>query len=151
PRGGGRAVLQTQPYALPGDKFTSYEIALFDVAAQKPIETNVEPIDFGFPRLRRGGGGQTFTYQKVDRGHQRLRLIEVNAHTGASRNLIDEQTKTFIWTAHTEGLNLRPIQWLEKTGEILYVSERDGWRHMYLVDAKEGAIKNQITSGQYVV
>ena len=59
---------------------------------------------------------------------QRLRLVEVNARTGASRNLIDEQTETFIWTAHTEGINLRPIQWLEKSGEILYISERDGWR-----------------------
>jgi len=151
PRGAGRAILHTQPYALPGDKFTRYELKLFDVASQKPIECNVEPIDFGTPRLRWASDGETFTYLKVDRGHQRLRLIEVNACTGASRNLIDEQTTTFIWTAHTEGLNLRPIQWLEKTGEILYVSERDGWRHMYLVDAKEGAIKNQITSGQFVV
>jgi len=151
PRGGGRAILHTQPYALPGDKFTSYELKLFDVATQKPMACDVEPIDFGTPRLRWASDGQTFTYQKVDRGHQRLRLIEVNARTGASRNLIDEQTETFIWTAHTEGLNLRPIQWLEKTGEILYVSERDGWRHLYLVDAKEGAIKNQITSGQFVI
>jgi len=151
PRGGGRAILQTQPYALPGDKFTSYELKLFDVATQKPIACSVEPIDFGTPRLLWAGGGETFTYQKIDRGHQRLRLIEVNARTGESRNLIDERTETFIWTAHTEGLNLRPIQWLEKTSEILYLSERDGWRHLYLVDAKEGAIKNQITSGQFVV
>jgi dipeptidyl aminopeptidase/acylaminoacyl peptidase len=151
PRGGGRAQLQTQPYALPGDKFTSYQLALFDVATQKPIDCKVDTIDFGQPRLRWSPDGQAFTYQQVDRGHQRLRLVEVNARTGASRNIIDERTETFIWTAHTEGLNLRPIQWLEKTGEILYVSERDGWRHLYLVDAQEGAIKNQITQGQYVV
>ena len=151
PRGGGRAVLQTQNYALPGDKLASFRLKLFDIASQKPVEASVEPVDFGTPRPRWAPDGQTFTYQKVDRGHQRLRLIEVNARTGASRTLIDEQTKTFIWTAHTEGLNLRPIQWLEKTGEILYVSERDGWRHMYLVDAQEAAIKNQITSGPFVV
>ena len=49
-----------------------------------------------------------------------------------------EPTETFIWTAHTETVNLRPIHWLEKSDEIVYVSERDGWRHLYLIDAKEG-------------
>src|SRR6185369_4648585 len=34
---------------------------------------------------------------------------------------------------------------------IIYASERDGWRHLYLVDAKEGGIKNQITKGDWVV
>jgi dipeptidyl-peptidase-4 len=151
PSGGGRAVLHSRPYALPGDKFTAYEMCLFNVAEKSRVPKSVERVDFGRPRLRWDRDGHTFTYEKVDRGHQRMRLIEVDALTGASRNLIDEQTQTFIWTAHTEGLNLRPITWLEKTNEILYVSERDGWRHLYLVDAREGAIRQQITQGSYVV
>jgi dipeptidyl aminopeptidase/acylaminoacyl peptidase len=151
PREGGRAVHKSRPYALPGDKFASHELCLFDVGEAKAIECKVEPVDFGTPRIRWNSDGHTFTYQKVDRGHQRLRLIEVDARTGSSRNLIDEQTKTFIWTAHFDGFNFRQVNWLEKSDEILYVSERDGWRHVYLVDAKEGAIKNQITKGEYVV
>ena len=35
PRGGGRAVLHSRPYPLPGDKFTAYELHLFDVASKK--------------------------------------------------------------------------------------------------------------------
>src|SRR5262249_31713891 len=35
PRDGGRAKLHTRPYALPGDKFTGYELNLFDMAKQK--------------------------------------------------------------------------------------------------------------------
>ena len=31
PRGGGRAKLFTRPYPLPGDKFTSHELSLFDM------------------------------------------------------------------------------------------------------------------------
>src|SRR5262249_10953801 len=38
-----------------------------------------------------------------------------------------------------------------KSDEMIYVSERDGWRHLYLVDVKEGKIKNLITRGEYVV
>ena len=77
--------------------------------------------------------------------------MEVELATGKNRNLIDERSSTFIWTAHAENADLRPINWLEKTDELIYVSERDGWRHLYLVDAAEGAIKHPITKGDYVV
>jgi dipeptidyl aminopeptidase/acylaminoacyl peptidase len=151
PRGGGRATLRSRPYALPGDRFTAYELHVFSAAEQKEIPCHVDRVDFGTPRIRWAADGQSFSYQQNDRGHQRLRLVEVDVKTGKSRNLIDERTDTFIWTAHAEQLGARPINWLERSDEIIYSSERDGWRHLYLVDAKEGAIKNQITKGEYVV
>jgi dipeptidyl aminopeptidase/acylaminoacyl peptidase len=151
PRDGGRARLRTRPYDLPGDKLASYELSLFDVATQKQVKPAVERIDFGTPRPRWSRDGRTLTYQKTDRGHQRFRLIEVEAQTGKARDLIDEKTETFIWTAHTESVGLRAVTWLEKTDEIVYASERDGWRHLYLIDARAGKVKNQITKGPYVV
>jgi dipeptidyl aminopeptidase/acylaminoacyl peptidase len=151
PKDGGRAKLHTRPYPLPGDKLTIYEMHLFHVADQKEIKVDVDKLDFGMPRLRWKKDGHTFTYEKVDRGHQRFRLIEVDSHTGNVRNLIDERAKTFIWTAHMDGMNWNIVNYLSKTDEILYISERDGWRHLYLVDAVEGRIKNQITKGDWVV
>jgi dipeptidyl aminopeptidase/acylaminoacyl peptidase len=136
---------------LPGDKFTAYELSVFDVAARKQTKPSVDRLDFGSPRLRWGKDGHAFAYQKVDRGHQRLRVIEVDALTGTARNLIDERTKTFIWTAHTETLNLSIVNWLEKSDEIIYVSESNGWRHAYLIDAKAGALKNPITKGEWII
>ncbi len=156
PPGGGRAKLRTRPYALPGDKFTAYELNLFDVAARKQIKPEVERIDFGTPRPRWTKDGRHLTYEKVDRGHQRFRLIEVDAQTGSARNLIDEKTETFIWTAHTEALNTpalsyRLVNYLDGGDELIYASERDGWRHLYLLDAHTGAVKSPITKGQWVV
>ncbi len=147
PPGGGRARLQKRPYPLPGDKFTAYELNLFDVASRKQTKPAVERIDFGSPRLRWDKDGHHFTYQKTDRGHQRFRLIEVDTHTGSTRDIIDEKSSTFIWTAHAENVRLSMVNWLEKSNEIIYVSERDGWRHLYLIDAKTGAVKNPITAG----
>ncbi len=151
PDGGGRARLHTRAYPLPGDKFTACELSVFNIDEQRQIRPDVEPIDFGTPRVRWGRDGHTFTYPKTDRGHQRFRLIEVETHTGSVRNLIDEQTDTFIWSAHMENLGIRHVTWLEQTDEIIYVSERDGWRHLYLIDAGSGAITNQITRGDWVV
>ncbi len=78
-------------------------------------------------------------------------MIEVDSRTGEARNLIDERSETFIWTAHTENLRLDRVNWLDTTDEIIYPSERDGWRHLYLVDAERGEIRNQITKGKWVV
>lgn len=153
PKGGGRAVLHHRPYALPGDKFTTYEISLFEVAERKQIKPALDRFEHEWetPRVRWKRDQHHFAYQQEDRGHQRFRVIEVDSRTGVARNLIDERTQTFIWTAHTENVNIRYVNWLEKTDEMIYISERDGWRHLYLVDTKEGNIKNLITPGDYVV
>ena len=149
PAGGGRAVLRTRPYAQAGDKFTMYEVNVFDVANRKQIKPEVDRYEHEYetPRIHWSRDQRHFAYQQEDRGHQRLRVMEVDCQNGAVRNVIDEKTQTFIWTAHTENLGVTYVNWLEKTDEIVYVSEMDGWRHFYLVDAKEGKIKNQITKG----
>jgi dipeptidyl aminopeptidase/acylaminoacyl peptidase len=151
PRGGGRAKLRTRSYDLPGDKLTSYELCVFDINAKKRVKTDVEKIDLHSPRLYWHSDGRHFAYEKVDRGHQRLRIINVDSHTGDAFDIIDEKTDTFIWTAHAENVDLNRINWLPDANEAVYVSERDGWRHLYLLDTKQGGIKNQITKGDYVV
>ncbi len=35
--------------------------------------------------------------------------------------------------------------------EVVWMSERDGWNHLYLYDGATGAVKNQITRGEWVV
>jgi hypothetical protein len=35
--------------------------------------------------------------------------------------------------------------------EIIWMSERDGWNHLYLYDGATGRVKNQITRGEWVV
>src|SRR5262249_33812527 len=51
PKGGGRAKLHTQTYALPGDRFTAYELSVFDVASGKQVKPEVERVDFGYPQI----------------------------------------------------------------------------------------------------
>jgi dienelactone hydrolase len=155
PESGGRAQLESRPYALPGDEFTGYQLSLFDPAARKQIRPEVDLFEHEWlsPRVHWHRDGRHFSYLKVDRGHQRLRVIEVDSQTGATRNLVDEKSDTFIWTVHTENLRLELVNWLEKTDEIIYVSERDGWRHLYLVDpgSQQAGKLKPITSGSWVV
>jgi dipeptidyl aminopeptidase/acylaminoacyl peptidase len=155
PAGGGRATLRSRPYAQAGDKFTTYQLSLYDVDAHKLIKPQVEPFEHEYesPVLHWSLDRSRITWQQEDRGHQRMRLIEVDARTGSARNLVDERTKTFIWTAHAEGparYGFRIFTYLEKTDEVLHQSEKDGWRHLYLVDPKTGESK-QITKGPWII
>ena len=142
-----RARLETDEYAQPGDPFTSYEMFVFNLSDKKTVKVSTEIYNFlGVPYLRwRKSDPRYFTYEKADRGHQRFRIIEVDAITGATRNIIDEQTKSFI---HEERIF---TYYLQDSNEIIWSSEKDGWNHLYLVDAIKGGVKLEITPGPWVV
>ena len=48
-------------------------------------------------------------------------------------------------------MNVGTVTWLDESDEIIYVTERDGWRHLDLIDAKTGKLKNVDHAGPYVV
>jgi dipeptidyl-peptidase-4 len=151
PENGGRAVLHSRRYPLPGDRFTSYELHLFDIEQAAEVPVDVEPFDFGRPRVRWHRDDGSFAVEKIDRGHQRFRVIRVDSETGSSRNLIDETSETFIWTAHTQRNGLRKVSWLSQTDEFIFMSEKSGWRHLTLHNGSDGSLIHHITSGEWVV
>jgi dipeptidyl aminopeptidase/acylaminoacyl peptidase len=75
-----------------------------------------------------------------------MRIVSVNASTGAARAIVEENSRTFI-----DYSGKKFSEYLDETSEIIWMSERDGWNHLYLYDAKTGAVKNQITKGEWVV
>jgi hypothetical protein len=131
--GNTRGELRQQNYKQPGDEFSTYEMYVISVADKRTAKAETDIIDFfDAPRLRwNDGDGDHFLFEKVDRGHQRFRIIEVNVNDGRTRNIIDEQTQTFIFEQRIV------TNYLPATSEIVWVSEKDGWRHIYLVDAKK--------------
>ncbi|NTS40990.1 DPP IV N-terminal domain-containing protein [Flavisolibacter sp. BT320] len=141
-----RAQLKSHKYAQPGDEFTSYEMYLFHPDKKQAIKVQTETYDFlGMPvPVWRPNDSRYFTYEKADRGHQRFRLIEVDGTTGTTKNIIDEKTNTFIYESRIF------THYLKNSNEVIWTSEKDGYRHLYLVDAVKGTIK-PITKGDWVV
>ena len=151
PKKGGPAKLSSRKYPLPGDPFATFELNWFDLSAKHQEKPEVGLIDFRSPRLRWTPDGRKFHYLKIDRGHQRLRVIEFDTFTGKHRNIIDERSETFIWTEHPKDLGVPLVNWLTETNEIIYLSEKDGWRHLYLINIANGKLTKPITKGEYVV
>lgn len=141
-----RGQLRSYDYDQPGDKFTTYTPYIFDVEAGTKIPVKAEKIDFfGAPVLHwRASDPRYFIYEKVDRGHQRFRVIEVAVQTGDTRTIIDEKTNTFIYEQRIY------TKYLPASHEIVWITEQDGWRHIYLVNDLTGKQK-LVTKGDWVV
>ncbi|MCA9081307.1 MAG: prolyl oligopeptidase family serine peptidase [Planctomycetaceae bacterium] len=140
--------LHTLDYNKPGDPIDAPRPRLFDVETKQAVSVDERLFDtpWSCSDLRWWADGQRLTFLYNQRGHQVLRVISVDPPTGNAVPLIDEQSKTFIDYA-----GKLFVDYLEDSDEILWMSERDGWNHLYLFDAATGQMKHQITRGEWVV
>ncbi|MBW2507927.1 MAG: DPP IV N-terminal domain-containing protein, partial [Deltaproteobacteria bacterium] len=138
----------TREYTKPGDRLDKEIPVIFDVAAraQHQVDDTLFPNAYAMSRLvwREDSSAVTFEYNQ--RGHQVFRVIEVDADDGSARALINEEMETFF---HYSGKKFRHD--VNDGEEIIWMSERDGWNHLYMYDGATGAVKHQITSGAWPV
>jgi dipeptidyl aminopeptidase/acylaminoacyl peptidase len=140
--------LQSYPYLKPGDDVPIRKPHLFEIESLKeiPLDDSLYQNPWSIQDLRWEDDSSRFTFVFNQRGHQVLRVLAVNAASGETKAIVDEHSPTFIDYAGKYA-----CEYLDKAGEIVWMSERDGWNHLYLYDAKTGQVKNQITKGNWVV
>jgi len=135
-------------YNKPGDVLDVERPVLFDVAARRQIavDSALFPNAYSMTALVWRQDGRSLTFEYNQRGHQAYRVIEVDAATGKARAVIDEESPTFFeYSAKLYRYDIADGK------EIVWMSERDGWNHLYLYDGATGKVKNRITKGSWVV
>ena len=144
PRDQVQPKLHSHTYVKPGDPLPVQRPEMFDVAGRKRIAVEHRLFDnpWSMEDYRWAADSSRFTFLYNQRGHQVLRLLAIDAANGAVQPIIDEQSPTFIDYSSKYFLH-----YLDGYGELIWMSERDGWNHLYLYDAKTGQVKNQITQG----
>jgi dipeptidyl aminopeptidase/acylaminoacyl peptidase len=137
--------LHTFRYDKPGDDLDVTSFYLFDAVAAKeiPLDTALFPTPWSLGEVRWAADSQSFTFAYNQRGHQVVRILEADANSGKVRAIINEECKTFFDYAHK-----RFVWYRDK--DIVWMSERDGWNHLYRVDRQTGQAV-QLTKGQWVV
>ncbi|NQU22865.1 MAG: prolyl oligopeptidase family serine peptidase [Candidatus Nealsonbacteria bacterium] len=140
--------LHSHNYLKPGDQVSFSKPHLFDVAARKqiPVDDKLFANPWSINALRWCPTSRRFTFFFNQRGHQAVRIIAVDAQSGEAGAIVNEQSKTFVDYAGKLYTN-----YLDESHEIIWMSERDGYNHLYLIDSRSGDVKNQITKGSWVV
>jgi dipeptidyl aminopeptidase/acylaminoacyl peptidase len=147
----------TRNYPKPGDALDIRHPVLFDVEAKKPIDIDnalfPNPWELAIIGWFKNSRQVALLYNQ--RGHQLLRMIVVDANTGAARTVVTEESRTFIDYTPLQGdmedSGKMFVSDMNDEKEIIWASERDGWEHLYLFDAATGKLKNQITRGEWPV
>jgi dipeptidyl aminopeptidase/acylaminoacyl peptidase len=135
-------------YAKPGDALDLPQPVLFDIENKKQlvIDNTLFPNPYQLSRPEWRKDNRAFSFEYNQRGHEVYRVIEADAITGKPRAVISEEPKTFFCYS---GKRYRAD--LKDGKEVVWMSERDGWNHLYLYDGTNGTVKNQITKGNWVV
>ena len=147
----------TMKYNKPGDVLDLDQPVLFDIASRKQIHIDnaLFPNPYQLQRVAWWKDNRAFTFEYNQRGHQLYSVVEVDAATGKPRELVSETSKTFIDYPRLSA-NMRDHGWIyrydvDDGAEIIWMSEKDGWPHLYLYNGKTGALENQITKGNWDV
>ncbi|MGF7025554.1 MULTISPECIES: S9 family peptidase [Sphingobacterium] len=140
--------IQTRDYVKPGDELAQKLPILYDLEKDRlsVFDATLIPNQFYLSDLSWRDDSRAFTFEYNKRGHQVYGVMQMDANSGTSSFLIQEQNKTFI---DYSGKKYRED--LADGKEIVWASERDGWNHLYLYDGITGKVKNQITKGNWVV
>ena len=135
-------------YLKPGDRVAKQRPKLFNVRKRQEIQ--IEQGLFNNPwrinRIRWAKNSREFTFEYNERGHQVFRIISVNSRNGKTKPVVEETSNTFVDYSqkHYE-------YWLADGEELIWMSERNGWNHLYLFDTRKKKLKNAITQGNWVV
>ncbi len=135
-------------YPKAGDRVDIEKPRLFDLTTRRetPVDDALFQNPWNISELRWAPDSSRFTFLFNQRGHQLLRVVAVDAASGETSVLVEERSPTFI--DYSQKTFLR---FLDASNEIIWMSERDGWNHLWLYDSATGQVKNQITRGAWVV
>lgn len=150
PSGDKRPILHRYIYPLPGDaKVPLCEPVLIDIPSGHLVKAAMDPVVHLYYGAPRGfvhwttGEEERVLLLRRERGYLTIKLEEINPLTGATRTLISESSPTAVE-------NFPPAV-VGDGHELIWHSQQDGWAHLYLHDCLTGELKQQITSGPWVV
>lgn len=140
-------ILHKQEYAKPGDALPQHYPVIIDVATGKKVEADKHQIEnqYELEWMQWTPDSKEVTMEYNQRGHHLYQMLAMNAETGKLRTVVEERANTFV----NYGRLWR--QFIKDGKQLLWMSERDNWNHLYLYDVQKSKVIRQITKGDWFV
>lgn len=157
----GHPKIDVWKYPLPGDKdifkihrvvidINNKSVTKLDMLAddhRSTITDHVSDRNGNFLDIDWSSDSKHFAFVSSSRDHKKATLKIADANTGKVRTILTETQENFF----ESGVSDISWQYIDKTEEIIWFSQRSNWGHLYLIDANSGQIKNRITQGDWTV
>ncbi|RYF50160.1 MAG: S9 family peptidase, partial [Cytophagaceae bacterium] len=138
------------PYPRVGDHNPTVRIGVVELANTTKQWMKVELGDGYIPRIYWTSQEGQLALMHLNRKQNQLRLFMANARTGDARQIMEEKSTTWVDVFDFfAGIN-HLIYFPAGAQEFYWVSDRDGFAHLYRYDYT-GKLLNAVTSGQWEV
>jgi dipeptidyl-peptidase-4 len=130
-------------FPKPGEKNSSCRIGVVSAEGGKTrwLQVSGEPRDYYIPQMDWAGNSDEILFQHLNRLQNRNEVMMADTRTGRVRMIITDTDETWVHVVPN-------IHWLNNAQNFLWMSERDGWRHVYLV-SRSGEDIRVLTPGDY--
>jgi dipeptidyl-peptidase-4 len=107
------------------------------------LEIEGDPREHYIPRMEWAAGSSELVLQRLNRRQNVMEVMLGDAKTGQVRTVLTERDSTWVNVVDD-------LVWLDDGKSFAWVSERDGWTHVYVV-SRDGKSTRLVTKGDYDV
>lgn len=131
-------------YPKPGEKNSTVECRVFDIEA-RTTRTMAVPLDKDgyIPRIAFTDSPDELAVMTLNRDQNRFDMYFVNPRTTVAKLVLRDENKYYIDSDFLTSI-------VFANGRFTYISEKDGYSHLYLY-GKTGALQKQLTKGAFDV
>jgi dipeptidyl-peptidase 4 len=133
-------------YPKVGEAPSPVKIGVINVTGGQTKWMNIDgdPQQHYLPRMEWSATNELIV-QQLDRKQQESKIIYCNTADGSSRTIWAENDQAWVDLNADDpsGWN-----WVNKNQDFIWVSEKDGWRHIYKI-SKDGKTETLLTKGSY--
>jgi dipeptidyl-peptidase-4 len=136
---------------LVGDPNPKVRIGVVEVKSGKNLWLDTgEQGDFYIPRIYWTGERDTIAVMTLNRAQNEMKLFFFDVNTGGRRLVMSEKSNTWLDVYDFYAGIQDMISFPEGSRQYFWISDRDGWQHVYRYDYS-GKLINQVTRGKWSV
>jgi dipeptidyl-peptidase 4 len=133
------------PYPEPGTRNSSVRVGVIPSIGGETqwMQVPGDPSDNYIPRMEWAGDSDTLVLQHLNRLQNTNDVLLADARTGAVRSIHRDQDAAWVDVVDD-------LRWIHGGQDFLWASEKDGWRHAYLI-SRDGQQVRLLTPGAFDV
>lgn len=140
-------------YPVAGEAPSPYRIGVVDVASgdNRWMDIPGDPAQSYLPRMEWAANSTELILQQLNRKQNESKLLLGDIATGRTTEIYDEKDSAYIeCKGYWQDGVIAGWDWINGGREFLWVTEKDGWRHIYRV-SRDGRKETLLTRGDFDV
>ncbi len=140
-------------YPKAGESPSPCKVGVVNLATRKTVWMQVpgDARQHYIPRMEWVPGKQELIIQQLNRKQNSSKVMLLQPGTGTAKTILTETDNAWIDVkSYWDDGDITGWDWLQGNKSFVWVSEKDGWRHLYRI-AADGAQETLLTPGDYDV